>query len=151
MENDGFTIRKGTAEDIQRIFEINLELEMDQWTLNKFEMVFENQLTVWVACDVSGKIIGFLIYLICLDEARIINITVAKESRGMGVGKHILTHSIEDIIHNQHLHYVMLEVRADNFVALNMYTDLGFRLLTVRKDYYTDKVLQDAYLMQLAL
>lgn len=147
-ETPEFDFRLAQVSDIDAIMEINAELEFDQWAREKFEQVFEYNLTTWLVYRRDGKICGYAIYLLCLDEARILNVTISKEYRGQGLGKRLMMHTLNDA-YRQDIHYAMLETRVTNFVALNLYNQLGFRILCVRPDYYTDKEVCDAYFMQL--
>ena len=43
--------------------------------------------------------------------------------------------------------FVTLQVKVNNFVAINLYKNLGFEVTTTLKDYY--KIGEDGYLMVL--
>ncbi len=144
-------LRRAQVSDLPRILEINSELDKDQWTKEKFSDMFEYDFPIWVVTDNADRIIGYAVYLVCLDEARILNLVISKSFQGNGLGETLMTHLMEDAAEKFAAKYAMLEVDASNLQALALYTKLGFRVLCVRKNYYTDKYLRDAYLMQAEL
>jgi len=143
-------IRHATTDDMPRLLEINDEVDLDIWPEERFNEVFTHQLPIFVICDNNDRILGYIIYLMCLEEARIINFTMAKDYQGRGYGKKLLIHALQQAYMHES-RYAILEVRVSNIRALNLYTKFGFRILCVRENYYTDKIVEDGYLMQLEL
>ena len=141
-----YEITKASKDDIDKLYEINnIAHEWDKWTREKFEQVFEFDLSVLVAKH-NEDIVGFVIYLVCLDEVRIINISVHPANRNQGHAKRLI-YSVCQNAKDSNWRYVLLDVRVSNF-ALNLYKKMGFRILTTRKEFY-DTFVEDAYFMQL--
>jgi len=96
----------------------------------------------------QGKIIGFAIMQIVLDEGEIINIAIHREHQRLGHGRRLLAHLIE-LAKLQQVKTLYLEVRASNHAARELYRGLGFTQTGVRKGYYRAPVgSEDAILMQ---
>jgi ribosomal-protein-alanine N-acetyltransferase len=143
-------IRDATIEDLAEIMIINNELPVDRWSEEKFLDVFNYDLNMSVICDDGLQIVGYIVSMVCLDETRVLNLTIKRSHRGNGFGNKLLNHVIIEAIDVFNTSYALLEIDVNNFPALQLYINTGFRVLCVRKDYYTDQVLRDAYLMQLA-
>ena len=71
-------IRHATTDDMPRLLEINDEVDFDRWPEERFNEVFMHQLPIFVVCDHNNRILGYIIYLMCLEEARIINFYTLK-------------------------------------------------------------------------
>jgi ribosomal-protein-alanine N-acetyltransferase len=145
------TIRPATRADLPQILVINDELDYDKWSAEKFNDVFDYEIDIYVVTNEFDIICGYIVSLVCLDELRILNLMITQSMRKQGLAKQLLCHSINHAKKNSEVSYALLEIDVNNFVALKLYIDFGFRVLCVRKNYYTDKKLRDAYLMQLEL
>lgn len=82
-------------------------------------------------------------------QADVQTIAVSSEFRGRGLGRKLMNQLLSQAT-NLGATEVFLEVRADNPPAINLYQDLGFEQIDVRKNYYfPDGV--DALIMRLVL
>ena len=85
----------------------------------------------------DGRITGFALYKIVLDEAELFTLAVDPAFQRAGTASQLL-----DAI-NRHLKKMgaasfFLEVRRDNAGAIACYEKLGFTHIGVRKNYYSD-------------
>ena len=92
-----------------------------------------------------SKIVGFIGVWYMADEAHIVNIGVASERRGNGLGELLLIGAVEHA-QNRGVRMVTLEVRESNFIARNLYRKYGFTERGLRKAYYSDNR-EDAVIM----
>ncbi len=83
-----------------------------------------------------NRVIGYVIFWVIGEDVQINNIAVHPDFRRMGIGEHVLRHVI-DHVKFQGARLLTLEVRPSNTAALALYRKLGFRLLGIRKGYYT--------------
>ena len=83
-----------------------------------------------------NRIIGYVIFWVIGEDVQINNIAVHPDFRGMGIGEHVLRHVINHVKFRG-ARLITLEVRPSNTAALGLYRKLGFRLLGIRKGYYT--------------
>lgn len=90
----------------------------------------------------SNKIIGYIEYIIILDEIEIYRILIAPHWRRQDLASQLLSNLF---IHNSVLKKINLEVSAHNKPALALYNKLGFKEVGLRKKYYKDG--SDAILM----
>ncbi len=93
-----------------------------------------------------GKIIGYNFFWVVSDETHILNIAVEPDYQGCGWGTQLLQFAI-DFGQEQGAKRVLLEVRASNAAAQQLYHRLGFRRIGRRKKYYTNNK-EDAYVMK---
>ena len=73
-----------------------------------------------------------------MQEADIMNIVVRKDHRNEGIGS-LLLKAMLDSIASQKLNSVFLEVMEENYPAIHLYKNFGFKECGFRKNYYKDK------------
>ena len=95
------------------------------------------------------SLVGFCALRRVLDEAELRNLAVIPEHRRKGIGKVLLEQS-HGRLRAAGVMRVYLEVRPSNTAARALYFGLGYRMHSVRKDYYREPV-EDAEIMSLKL
>jgi ribosomal-protein-alanine N-acetyltransferase len=83
------------------------------------------------------------------DEGELGDIAVLPELRGAGIGRTLLQEGIA-LAASRGTRSLFLEVREANDVARRLYATVGFHVVGVRKQYYTEPV-EDAIVMRLDL
>ena len=99
--------------------------------------------------DDREVVAGYIVFWVVVDEAHILNVAVHPDYRGKGIGKGLVRSAIETC-KALDLRRVFLEVRRSNIVARRLYSGLGFRVVGIRKGYYSDTK-EDAIVMALYL
>lgn len=97
----------------------------------------------------NTNIIGFIILSICIDEIEILNICIDKNHRNKGLGHYLLENTIK-ILKENGFNKIFLEVNINNIFAIKLYKKIGFEILSIRKNYYLNKITntkEDAYVM----
>ncbi|MFO8091216.1 MAG: ribosomal protein S18-alanine N-acetyltransferase [Desulfatiglandaceae bacterium] len=119
------------------------------WPVNSFKNELLNPISrIWGALD--GEVfVGFTCFWIVVGNIHLLNIAVAPEKRGMGIGKYLLGRVIE-LGENTSVDRIWLEVRPSNSAALALYRGAGFIKDGIRPGYYNDTG-EDAVLMSLYL
>jgi ribosomal-protein-alanine N-acetyltransferase len=100
--------------------------------------IFRDCLRVGYLCrvlELEGAVAGYGILSIAAGEAHLLNVCVAPELQGGGLGRRLVMHML-DLADRYKAHTVYLEVRPSNAVARALYKSLGFRRIGVRKSYY---------------
>jgi len=92
-------------------------------------------------------VIGFLVLWLIVDEAHIATLAVHPQFRGLGLGRELLQAALQDAIASG-ARSALLEVRAGNQIARNLYRAFGFVEVGRRPRYYRDNG-EDAILMTL--
>ena len=143
--SDQITIRRMEAGDVASVHAIESATFAVPWSLDSFEKELTNPCARYLVAVKDEAVIGFAGVWLVLDEGHVTNIAIAEAYRGMGYGK-VLTQALLQYASNLGVAYVTLEVRRSNVRAQNLYMQLGFISVGVRKRYYEDNQ-EDAYLM----
>lgn len=90
---------------------------------------------IYVACDKSRRIAGFMILRLAGDSADLLTITVDHWKRGKGLGAALLQAGVADLRMSPVTH-IMLEVEEENHAAIRLYRTGGFKDVARREGYY---------------
>jgi ribosomal-protein-alanine N-acetyltransferase len=99
-----------------------------------FRSAVRLQMSCWVL-EADREIVGFGIAQRKMRWWHLMNVCIAANYRAMGLGKKMTAHLMSEA-RKQHAVYSWLEVRPNNRTAINLYKSLGFRGVTMRKNYY---------------
>lgn len=120
------------------------------WSAGNFIDSIHAGYSAWVY-EVGGEIIGYVVMMVVLDEAHLLNITIAPPWRRQGLGQILLEHAMETA-RQQQVRALFLEVRPTNEPAIAMYEKLGFEAFALRKAYYPAREgREDALVMRVLL
>lgn len=150
-----FVIRPATEADLDAIMQLEQEcFANDAWSRENMQFEISAHHTFYlVAHRIEGneQLVGYagLSKIAGSELSDIQTIAVSPSARGEGLGKTLMIQLLNEA-HRLGSTETLLEVRADNPVAQNLYLSLGFEQIDVRKNYYKpDNV--DAIVMRLAL
>ncbi|WP_326966759.1 ribosomal protein S18-alanine N-acetyltransferase [Arthrobacter sp. CG_A4] len=139
-----------TARDIPAVHELECRLfPVDAWPLQMFvDELSQAETRHYLVAEHAGTIVGYA-GLMCMQPiADVQTIAVVPEQEGKGIGSALLTGLIRES-RSRHAEDVLLEVRADNPRAQQLYRRFGFEQIHIRPRYYRDGV--DALIMRLRL
>ena len=136
--------------DLDRVVEIEHDSFAMPWSRGAFLYEIEQNRAArcWV-CREDGLVIGYLCLWEIADEIHITNIAVHRAHRRRGVGRFVLTETLESA-RRRGVRAVFLEVRPTNTEARGLYEALGFHVIGRRKGYYYDTG-EDALVMEAEL
>ena len=113
----------------------------DAWTKQMLiDALSDKNITVLVAKD-DNKLLGYGVLRIVLDEAEIDNIAVDPQNARCGIGTKLLSKMLE-LAKEFGAKTAFLEVAVNNKSANALYVKQGFKVLSLRKNYYKNS---DAY------
>jgi ribosomal-protein-alanine N-acetyltransferase len=137
-------IRRATAEDVPGMAAIDREATDFPWTPAQFaDSLGHHHTLVLEAAEVLS---GFLVYSRVLDEAELLNVAVSPSAQGRGYGALLVEHFID--LNRGAAVRLLLEVRASNRRATDLYQRHGFTRQGVRKGYYPARQgREDAWIM----
>jgi ribosomal-protein-alanine N-acetyltransferase len=139
-----------TEADLDAIMEIEPHIYSHPWSRGNFSDSLVSGYSAWVLLD-GAKIIGYALMMMVLDEAHLLNLSVAKAYQKQGLGRLLLEHMIT-IAKKHAAANMFLEVRPSNISAIALYENMGFNEMAVRRGYYpAHNGREDAVLMGLAL
>ena len=104
------------------------------WTLGIFRDCLRADYPAWVL-EEGGVIIGYVLMSVAAGEAHILNVCVAPEHQGRGLGRK-LVRAILHVARGRGAQRVFLEVRPSNVGAIALYHDEGFNEIGRRPRYY---------------
>ena len=120
------------------------------WTRGNFSDSLNSGYSAWVLM-LDEYIIGYSLMMMVLDEAHLLNLSVAKDYQKQGLGRYLLEYMVNTAKNNQ-MANMFLEVRPSNVSAITLYESLGFNEMGVRPGYYpAHNGRENAVLMGVAL
>lgn len=136
--------------DVEQVWQIEKRANQFPWTKGNFEDCLKSGYRSFLYSS-NNELVGYSVVQLVLDEVHLLNVCVNPSLQGKGFGRQILTHVI-DISLEQASAIVVLEVRASNLRAQQLYLSTGFNEMSVRKRYYpAEQGREDAILMGLEL
>jgi len=148
--NSQYRFRPMIEADLDAIMEIEPHIYSHPWSRGNFSDSLVSGYSAWVLLD-GVKIIGYALMMMVLDEAHLLNLSVAKAYQKQGLGRLLLEHMIA-IAKKHAAANMFLEVRPSNISAIALYENIGFNEMAVRRGYYpAHNGREDAVLMGLAL
>lgn len=130
-------MRVMTREDVEAAFAIELAVQRFPWTRGNFIEVLDSGYVCRVDEAEDGEIRGYAILRPLVDEAELLNVSVAATRQRKGLGRVILGAMLE-IARDRNMRRVFLEVRSSNVAAMALYRSAGFSEIGMRRDYYRD-------------
>jgi len=131
--------------DIEEVMEIEKASFPTPWTRGMFmEEVSRKDFSFFIIARLKDGIAGYGGFWLVLDEAHLGNLAVTPRLRRRGIGERILKELIE-MGKSKGVNLMTLEVRESNEKARALYEKMKFKLVAIRKGYYSDTK-EDAYL-----
>ncbi len=143
------TIREMKESDIPQVVEIENFSFSTPWSLHSFLKEIYKPSSIPKVAVINDMIVGYICVERVIDEAHILNLAVHHEYRKMGIGS-LLVNTILEELKGSGCKYVYLEVRKSNIAAKRLYEKFNFKVVGIRKNYYTLPE-EDACIMLLEL
>lgn len=125
------------AADVPSVAVIEEQSFYDAWNENMLLNEINNSLTIYLAMDVDGELLGYAGFWLVAGEAQITRVAVAEKERGQGYGTR-LTAALINRAWELGAEAVTLEVRESNIAAQRAYLTCGFASEGIRPNYYED-------------
>lgn len=125
--------------DLASVLEIEHLSFPNPWHESTFRGEIQNRpisFPLVVVHTTLGRVIGYIIFWAIGEDVQINNIAVHPAFRRLGIGEQVLRHVIEDMKFRG-ARLITLEVRPSNTAAISLYKKLGFKMIGIRKGYYT--------------
>lgn len=137
-------------EEIDRVLAIESRAYPFPWSRANFVDSLVSGYSAWT-CRVDGELVGYAVMMLVLDEAHLLNVTVAPEWQRAGYGM-LIMHHLFSLARGHGAKRMLLEVRPSNAAGLALYGRLGFETIGRRRGYYPAAAgREDAVLMALTL
>lgn len=142
----GVHIRWMIRRDMPSVLAIEQNCFEFAWTEKDFIRCLRQRNCIGMVAEKDDEIVGFMIYELHKNRLHILNFAVHHNHRRQGVGNSMCSKLFGKLSHERR-NRIMLEVRETNLEAQLFFKNLGFRAISVLRDFYDDTV-EDAYLMQ---
>ena len=136
-------ILNATIYDFNSILSIEKDLKLPATNFKLFSNLIELDKIFVLKVISSNQLIGFVELQGDLEETEIITLGIKKNFQNQGYGKQLINFIIKKNYKN-----IFLEVSLSNLKALNFYKSLGFKKISIRKNYYRSvKNQNDAFIL----
>ena len=136
IRRTSISFNKLTSIEIPSVLSIEEQNSDYPWSQLQFTTSIENSKNLCYCLSLNGKTIGYLITMLAVDTADILNIGIDPDFKRQGYGTGLLNHLIEEL-RKRDIGEILLEVRVGNKSAIQFYKKQGFEEISVRKNYYT--------------
>ena len=149
------SLRPMQTDDLDAIMQIESTIYSHPWTRGNFSDSLNSGYSGW-ALEENETVIGYALLMMMMDEAHLLNLSIAKTHQKQGLGRYLLEHMLK-IAKSHKATNMFLEVRPSNISAIALYENMGFCEISVRRGYYpadpktSATGREDAVLMGLAL
>lgn len=151
VERGGYRLRRMQHGELAEVMELEQRAFAHPWSaeLLRRELTHDWSTILLAVEPATGRIAGFVIFWVVVDEIHVLNVAVDPVERRKGIARLLLAELLERG-RSRGLSMATLEVRRSNEPALALYAGLGFRNVGVRKGYYVEER-EDAIVMTLDL
>jgi [ribosomal protein S18]-alanine N-acetyltransferase len=139
-------IRWMIRRDMAEVLDIEREGFEFPWCEDDFIRCLRQRNCIGMVAEHDDRVVGFMIYELHKTRLHLMNFAVARSIRRRGAGMQMLGKLIAKLS-SQRRTRILLEVRETNLPAQLFFRRLGFRAVSVLRDFYDDTT-EDAYLMQ---
>ena len=147
------------TEHLQQVVDIHRHINPSPWSVEQWQTCcaqpsYQN----WIALEsnqssdqISERVIAFASLICPGSDIELLNIGVAQEFQGQGVGQDLLSSCLE--LAPDSAEHCFLEVRRSNIPAINLYEKLEFEQIAERKNYYrlANGLIEDALVFRKTL
>lgn len=139
-------IRWMIRRDMQDVLDIEATSFEFAWSEDDFIRCLRQRNCIGMVAECEDQVVGYMIYELHKNRLHILNFAVSDACRRHGVGRAMID-KLMGKLSNDRRNRIMLEVRETNLDAQLFFRHLGFRAVSVLRDFYDDST-EDAYLMQ---
>lgn len=115
------------------------------WSEDDFIRCLRQRNCIGMVAEHENRIVGFMIYELHKNQLHILNFAVRPDCRRRNIGRR-MGEKLIGKLSQQRRSRIVLEVRETNLAAQVFFRRMGFRAMSVLRDYYDDTT-EDAYVM----
>ena len=116
------------------------------WSEDEFIRCLRQRNCIGMVAERDDEVVGFMIYELHKNRLHLLNFCVAPHARRSGIGASMVE-KLSSKLSQERRNRITLEVRETNLPAQLFFRHLGFRAISVLRDFYEDTT-EDAYVMQ---
>ena len=135
--------------DMAEVLEVEQEAFEFPWSDEDFTRCMRQRNCIGMVAEMADSVVAFMIYELHRSRLHVLNFAVRRSHRRLGIGTQMME-KLTGKLTPERRSRIVLEVRERNLPAQLFFRSLGYRAISVLKDFYQDTT-EDAYLMQYAL
>jgi ribosomal-protein-alanine N-acetyltransferase len=135
--------------DMTEVLEIEQEAFEFPWSDDDFTRCMRQRNCIGMVAEMADSVVAFMIYELHRSRLHVLNFAVRRSHRRLGIGTQMMEKLVGKLTPERRSR-IVLEVRERNLPAQLFFRTLGYRAISVLKDFYQDTT-EDAYLMQFVL
>jgi [ribosomal protein S18]-alanine N-acetyltransferase len=116
------------------------------WSEEEFIRCLRQRNCIGMVAERDDQVVGFMIYELHKNRLHLLNFSVDPVCRRSDIGTSMVE-KLSSKLSQERRNRITLEVRETNLGAQLFFKELGFRAISVLRDFYEDTT-EDAYLMQ---
>ena len=132
--------------DMPEVLEIEQEAFEFPWSEEDFTRCMRQRNCIGMVAEIADSVVAFMIYELHRSRLHVLNFAVRRSHRRLGIGTQMMEKLVAKLSPERR-NRIVLEVRERNLPAQLFFRSLGYRAISVLKDFYQDTT-EDAYLMQ---
>jgi ribosomal-protein-alanine N-acetyltransferase len=123
-----------TRDAIGDVLVIENDIYEFPWTRGNFHDSLESGYSCWLYRQ-AGILVGYAVVMLALDEAHLLNLSIARAAQRRGHGRQLLE-EVSGVARGHGAQSMFLEVRPTNVAGRELYARAGFRQVGMRRAYY---------------
>jgi len=145
----GIHVRWMIRRDMPEVLRIERESFEFPWSDEDFTRCLRQRNCIGMVAEYADSVVAFMIYELHRARLHMLNFAVLRSHRRLGIGTQMME-KLSAKLAPERRDRIVLEVRETNLPAQLFFRSLGFRAISVLKDFYQDTA-EDAYLMHYCL
>lgn len=140
-------LRDMAEADLDAVLAIEQQVHSHPWTRGNFGDALRAGYECKVYETQQGEMLGYAVMMLAVDEAELLDIAIAAQHQRRGLGLQLLEELLA-LARRRQMRRMVLEVRASNRPAIDLYRKAGFTDIGLRREYYAAHTgREDAILM----
>ena len=149
------SFNKLSLKEIDSIVSIEKDSSEYPWTKKQLSESIANSNNLNYILVLESKIIGYILAIPSIDSADILNIVIQKDFKRKGFGSSLIVETSK-VLSQKKIKTIFIEVRKSNLSAISFYLSLGFKEISIRKNYYSKNsnelsIREDGIMMRLEI
>lgn len=144
--NNDVAIRWMIRRDMAEILDIERASFEYPWSEDEFIRCLRQRNCIGMIAEIKDRVVGYMIYELHKNRLHILNFAVDSQHRRTGVGSTMIDRLVLKLS-PQRRPRILLEVRETNLDSQLFFKAMGFRAVSVLRDFYDDTT-EDAIVFQ---